>query len=62
MARLRGTKQAGRPFSIALSGYGQCEDRERAIEAGFDRYLVKPAVPESLLELVGEAREMRQHA
>ena len=45
-----------RPFAIALSGYGQLEDRERALDAGFDRYLVKPAAPDTLLELVGEAR------
>ncbi|MEW6759340.1 MAG: ATP-binding protein [Pseudomonadota bacterium] len=61
LARLR-DGQAGegaRPFAIALSGYGQHEDRERAILAGFDRYLVKPAAPDTLLELVGEARELR---
>jgi len=27
---------------IALTGYGQASDRQRAREAGFDRYLVKP--------------------
>ena len=56
----REQQQAGtgrRPFAVALSGYGQGEDRERAFGAGFDRYLVKPAAPEVLLELVGEARE-----
>jgi signal transduction histidine kinase/ActR/RegA family two-component response regulator len=62
MTRLRGAEGAGQPFSIALSGYGQCEDRERAIGAGFDRYLIKPAAPDALLELVGEARESRQGA
>lgn len=46
---------ARRPFAIALSGYGQSDDRERALAAGFDRYLVKPAAPDMLLELVGEA-------
>jgi signal transduction histidine kinase len=33
---------------IALTGFGQAEDRERAREAGFDDYLVKPAPPEAL--------------
>ncbi len=28
---------------IALTGYGQTSDRERAFEAGFDEFLVKPA-------------------
>ncbi len=33
---------------IALSGYGQLEDRRRTAEAGFDEHLVKPVVFESL--------------
>jgi CheY-like chemotaxis protein len=33
---------------IALSGYGQDEDRRRAIEAGFDAHLTKPASSEAL--------------
>jgi CheY-like chemotaxis protein len=27
---------------IALTGYGQASDRERALGAGFDAHLVKP--------------------
>jgi len=30
---------------VALSGYGQPSDRERAAKAGFDDYLVKPVEP-----------------
>jgi len=30
------------PFIIALTGYGQYEDREKAREAGFDHHLTKP--------------------
>jgi CheY-like chemotaxis protein len=33
---------------IALTGYGLPEDRERSRAAGFDRHLVKPALPEDL--------------
>ena len=33
----------GRPLLIALTGYGQREDRERAREAGFDLHFAKPA-------------------
>jgi CheY-like chemotaxis protein len=33
---------------IALTGYGQEEDRRRAREAGFDYHLVKPADPDVL--------------
>jgi len=39
-----------RPLAVALSGYGQPSDRERALQAGFDRYLVKPVEPGVLVE------------
>jgi CheY-like chemotaxis protein len=38
-------------FLVALTGYGQDEDRLRAKEAGFDTHLVKPANPAALLRL-----------
>ena len=50
MARLRAAPGARRPFTVALSGYGQPADRERALAAGFDRYLVKPVAPDQLIE------------
>jgi two-component system CheB/CheR fusion protein len=37
---------------IALTGYGQPEDRARAALAGFDRHLVKPVDPETILALL----------
>ena len=37
---------------IAISGYGQPVDRERAKQAGFDHYLVKPLRPSVLRSLV----------
>ena len=40
---------------VALTGYGQPEDRRRALEAGFDDHLVKPLDPEKLRQLLGEA-------
>jgi signal transduction histidine kinase/ActR/RegA family two-component response regulator len=49
---LRATAGAYQPFAIALSGYGQSEDRARGIEAGFDHYLVKPLDSQSLLALL----------
>jgi CheY-like chemotaxis protein len=36
---------------IALTGYGQAGDRERALEAGFDYHLVKPIEIEKLTSL-----------
>ena len=35
-------KQPGRPLLVALTGWGQDEDRRRSEEAGFDAHLVKP--------------------
>ena len=37
---------------IALTGYGQQEDRCRSREAGFDEHLIKPAEPETLQDLI----------
>jgi CheY-like chemotaxis protein len=41
-----------RPVLIALTGYGQPEDRRRAAEAGFDDVLVKPVDPTALTALL----------
>jgi CheY-like chemotaxis protein len=40
---------------VALTGWGQEEDRRRAEEAGFDRYLVKPVDPQILNALIAQA-------
>ncbi len=37
---------------IALSGYGRDEDVRRALDAGFDGHLVKPADPEKLIRTI----------
>jgi CheY-like chemotaxis protein len=37
---------------VALTGWGQEEDRRRSVEAGFDAHLVKPIDPESVLKLL----------
>jgi CheY-like chemotaxis protein len=39
---------------IALTGWGQAADKERALAAGFDHHLTKPADPEALEELIGQ--------
>ncbi|HWQ88905.1 MAG TPA: PAS domain S-box protein [Desulfitobacteriaceae bacterium] len=41
-------------FLIALSGYAQQEDRQRAKEAGFKKYLVKPVNLETLEQTLAE--------
>ena len=38
---------------IAVTGYGQIEDKRRALDAGFDAHLSKPVSPELLIRAVG---------
>jgi CheY-like chemotaxis protein/two-component sensor histidine kinase len=38
---------------IALTGYGQAADRQRAFEAGFDAHLTKPVTAERLQQAIG---------
>jgi len=40
--RVRADREASGIRLIALTGYGQPEDRRRALEAGFDEHMVKP--------------------
>ena len=41
---------------VALTGYGQAADRQRALNAGFDEHLVKPVDPDRLAELLHQLR------
>ena len=52
VARRARAADAKRPLLIALTGYGQPEDRRRATEAGFDSLLVKPVDPSVLSDLL----------
>jgi len=44
---------------IAITGYGQASDRERALQSGFDFHLVKPAEPTQVLRMIDEALQHR---
>ena len=52
---LRAAPELTRCRLIAVSGYGQPEDRHRSREAGFDRHLVKPVEADVLREVLAEA-------
>jgi CheY-like chemotaxis protein len=41
-------------FLVAITGWGQEDDRRRALASGFDAHLTKPADPDELLALVAE--------
>lgn len=47
------------PFLIALTGYGQDQDRAHARDAGFDEHMVKPVEPSRLLSLLSTSRSSR---
>ena len=59
--RLRETEHGRNIVIIALTGWGQPEDRNRSLAAGFDHHLVKPVDP-SMLErlLAAPAREKKR--
>jgi len=57
--RIRAALDGDTMVLIAMTGYGQPEDRRRALQAGFDAYLVKPVDPDELartLQELGHAR------
>ena len=51
---LRGIDETRSSCLIALTGYGQPADRNRANDAGFDHHLTKPADPDDLLRVIQE--------
>jgi CheY-like chemotaxis protein len=54
--RLRATPLGPRIRLVAVTGFAQPEDRRRALESGFDAYLVKPVAYEELGRIVAEGR------
>ena len=61
--RIRSTRAHAGVLIIALTGWGQAEDRARAARAGFDHHLVKPLDIDQLRSLVVEhAANPARHA
>ena len=48
------TTSYGKPYLVALSGYGQPADKARALAAGFDRHVTKAEHPRVLLGLIAD--------
>jgi CheY-like chemotaxis protein len=44
-------------FLVALTGYGEPEDRRRATEAGFDAHVVKPVDPAELTAILSSGQK-----
>jgi CheY-like chemotaxis protein len=45
----------GNTVIVAVTGWGQAEDRRKSQEAGFDYHLVKPVDPAAIEKLLGES-------
>jgi PAS domain S-box-containing protein len=58
--RLRDRPGGERLMLVALTGYGQEEDRRRSSAAGFDHHLVKPVDIDRLLELLSSSVRSRR--
>jgi CheY-like chemotaxis protein len=52
--RTRAPHGKSRPAIVALTGWGQEQDRARAREAGFDHHLTKPAEISALHSLLAQ--------
>jgi signal transduction histidine kinase/ActR/RegA family two-component response regulator len=57
--RLRAQPENARATLVALTGYGQNQDREEAQQAGFDHYLVKPADLNEVNDVLAQADARR---
>ncbi len=57
--RLRQNAWARDPLLVAMTGWGQAKDKERAIAAGFDQHFTKPLDPGELHRLLGTFAEGR---
>jgi len=49
-------RQDDKVLLVALTGYGQEEDRRRSREAGFDIHLVKPVDPQELEDILSRPK------
>jgi len=54
--RLRNDPATRHMFLVAVTGWGQDEDRRRAFDAGFDAHVTKPADVSTLLALIESGR------
>jgi two-component system CheB/CheR fusion protein len=50
--RLRRLPATEKALLVAVTGWGQAEDRRRSHAAGFDHHLVKPVEPDAVRQLL----------
>jgi len=51
---LRGKPELARTVLVAMTGYGQVEDKKQTLSAGFTLHLVKPVEPDVLQKLLSD--------
>jgi signal transduction histidine kinase len=55
--RLRASDGGARMHLVALTGWGETEDKRRALSAGFNSHITKPAEPAALTEILEAQRK-----
>lgn len=56
---IRSRREFDHVLLVALTGYGQEEDRRKSQEAGFDEHIVKPPALEALRQLFSHTKLLR---
>jgi PAS domain S-box-containing protein len=62
VARRIRSRRGAAPILVAITGYGQADDRRRSLEAGFDAHLTKPVSPDHLAEILTTLASHRQRS
>jgi CheY-like chemotaxis protein len=57
--RLRADPQCGQIYTVAMTGFGQQADRNKALEAGFNEHTVKPVDVRVLRKIFAELAQSR---
>jgi PAS domain S-box-containing protein len=52
VARRIRSRRGAEPILVAITGYGQAEDRRRSLESGFDAHLTKPVSADHLADVL----------
>lgn len=60
--RIRQTPAGREMLLVAVSGWGQAEDRQKSKDAGFDRHFVKPVELETLMDVMALVQRPRTAA
>jgi len=60
--RLHAERETAHAKLVAITGYGQAEDEQRAYRAGIDVHVTKPVEPQELLRILAEVTRTPQGA